>query len=223
MSDISLTLFDFGVLFVVGLSALLSFFRGFLREFISLAAWLGASVITLRTLPMVSHYLEPRVGSTVVASGIAAVAIFFTTLIAISMVSGLLLKLLKPGAKVGLFDNLAGLCFGVARGVLIVAIAYFIMGIVLLEKDFPKAVTASQARPYIARVATWVGTLTPSALDAVTAAPPGTADAPPAKVVKTIDDAVDDLPDADTPEDSMPSIEDLKQRIREENEKNDVR
>lgn len=222
MSDISLTLFDFGVLFVVGLSALLSFFRGFLREFISLAAWLGASVMTLRTLPMVSHYLEPRVGSTVVASGIAAVAIFFTTLIAISMVSGLLLKLLKPGAKVGLFDNLAGLCFGAARGVLIVAIAYFIMGIVLLEKDFPKAVETAYTRPSIARVAAWVGTLTPSALDAVTAAP-GTADATPAKVVKTIDDAVDDLPDADAPNDSMPSIEDLKQRLREENEKNDVR
>mgnify|MGYP003386388361 CR=1 FL=1 len=222
MADISLNIVDLGVLTIIGLSALMAFFRGFVREFISLASWVGASYVTLRTLPIVSKYLEPQVGSPVIATGIAAVAIFFITLILISIVTGLILKVLKPAAKVGLFDNLLGLCFGVARGTLMVAIAYYIMGIVIVEKDFPEAVKEAKSRPYIAQAATWVGTLTPTALNAITDKKSLNTDglkASGAKVIKALDEGAAALPDEDTPDETMPSIEDLQQRLREENEK----
>jgi len=226
MADITLNMVDLGVLTVIGLSGLMAFFRGFVREFISLASWVGASYVTLRTLPIVNQYLEPQVGSPVIATGIAAVAIFFITLILISIVTGLFLKLLKPAAKAGLFDNLLGLCFGVARGTLIVAIAYYIMGIVIVENDFPKVVKDAQSRPYIAKAAQWVGALTPKALDAITDKKPINTEAlknSAAKVVKALDDGAATLPDDDTPTSNLPSFEDLQQRLREENEKNNVR
>ena len=213
---------DLGVLTVIGLSGLMAFFRGFVREFISLASWVGASYVTLRTLPIVSKYVEPEVGSPVIATGIAAVAIFFTTLILISIVTGLFLKLLKPAAKVGLFDNLLGLGFGVARGTLMVAIAYYIMGIVIVEKDFPEAVKEAKSRPYIAQAATWVGTLTPTALNAITDKNPINTDALKQSadtVGKALDDGAAALPDDDAISNNRPSIEDLQQRLREENEK----
>lgn len=220
MADIALTTVDLGVLTIIGLSGLMAFFRGFVREFISLASWLGASYVTLRALPTVSKYLEPEVGSPVIATGIAAVAIFFITLILISIVTGLILKVLKPAAKVGLFDNLLGLCFGVARGTLIVAIAYYIMGVVIVEKDFPKAVLEAKSRPYIAQAATWVGTFTPQALNVITDKKPLNTDAlknSAGKVVKAIDDGAEALPDADTAPNNLPSFEDLQERLREEN------
>lgn len=222
MADITLNMVDLGVLTVIGLSGLMAFFRGFVREFISLASWVGASYVTLRALPIVSKYVEPEVGSPVIATGIAAVAIFFTTLILISIVTGLFLKLLKPAAKVGLFDNLLGLGFGVARGTLMVAIAYYIMGIVIVEKDFPEAVKEAKSRPYIAQAATWVGTLTPTALNAITDKNPINTDAlknSADRVGKALDDGAAALPDDDAISNNRPSIEDLQQRLREENER----
>jgi membrane protein required for colicin V production len=222
MADISLTMFDLGVLIIIGLSALMAFFRGFVREFLSLIGWLGASIITLRTLPLVSKALEPHIGSPVIATGIASVLIFFGALIVFSIISGFIIRVLKPGSKVGLFDNLLGLCFGVARGTLMVAIAYYILGVVLVEKDFPKAIKEAYTRPYIGQVAKWVGTFTPNALNVITDKKPLDGEAiknSGAKVVKIIEDAPSELPDAYDVKRNTPSIEDLQQRLREENEK----
>jgi membrane protein required for colicin V production len=229
MVETSMNIFDLGVLIIIGLSALLSFFRGFVREILSLGAWAGATIITLYTFPMASKVIEPHVKSDTIASGIASIGVFFIALILISIVTGLIIKFLKTGNEVGVLDNLVGLAFGVARGVLIVAIAYFVMTIVVVEKDYPAWVKESKSQPYVAKAAHWVAKLTPSYLDAIT----NKAD------TTKIEDAVDSAKhrnvlnhkdtsskgdiDADIPQSTLPSIEDLQQRIREENERNNVR
>ena len=58
-AQLNINMFDgivFGVLF---LSALVSFFRGFIREFISLLAWIGAALITLYLVEDVAKFLKP--------------------------------------------------------------------------------------------------------------------------------------------------------------------
>ena len=227
MVETSMNIFDLGVLTIVGLSALLSFFRGFMREVLSLGAWLGASVITLYTFPTVSKWIAPQVKSDVVASGLASMGTFFAALILISIFTSFVLKFTKSGSEVGVLDNVVGLCFGAARGILIVAIAYFVMTIVIVEKDYPDWVKHAKSRPYVAKVATWVGKLTPSYLNAIT-------DKAKRTTATSSDDASDSkphqphtlhLPRIGSPEDegnapsTMPSIEDLQERIREENEK----
>ena len=236
MTETALNMFDLIVLTVIGLSALLSFFRGFLREVFSLAGWVAASIITLRFLKPAAAYVRPHVGSEVVASGIASVGLFFITLILISIVTGMILKFLKPAAKIGLFDNLVGLCFGVARGILIVALGYFIMTIVLAEKDYPKWVKESKSRPHVAKAAKLIGDLTPEYLDKLTKG--GSKDASDEDLgeaakksvndmlkkidktrdgaVSTVDEVTDDI-DEETRK--IPTIEDLQKRIKEENEK----
>jgi membrane protein required for colicin V production len=224
MADVSLNMFDLGVLIIVGLSALLSFFRGFVRELTSLAAWIGASVITLRFMEPVSAWLKPQVHNDAIASAIASIGLFLVTLITISIAMGLILKVLKPGAKVGLFDNLVGLCFGVARGVLIVAIAYFVMSKFFVdEKNYPDVVKQAMSRPYVEKAANWVGTFTPSTLNAITDKKTPDADSlknSAAKISKALNGGSSTAPDEDSTTTHMPSIEDLQERIREENEKN---
>lgn len=220
MADVTLNMFDLGVLSIVGLSALMAFFRGFVREFLSLVGWLGASIITLRALPTVSKMLEPHIASPVIANGIASVLLFFGCVLVFSIISGFIIKVLKPGAKVGLFDNLMGLCFGSARGILMIAIGYHVMTAVLAEKDYPEVIKESLAAPSIAKVAKWVGTLTPEALKAITEKKAIDAD-----TLKNAGDSIKssleklpgNLPSDDDINHRTPSIEELQQRLREEN------
>ena len=223
MTDASMNLFDLGVLIIVGLSAMLSFFRGFVREVMSLGAWVGASIITLYAFPSVSKFIEPQVKSAVVASGLASMGTFFVVLILLSIVTSFILKFAKTGSEIGVLDNLVGLCFGVARGVLIVAIAYFVMTIVLVEKDYPDWVKTAKSRPYVAKAALWVGKLTPSYLNAVTDKGKAVledatkSDKEPSRA-SHIDRVRESGRDA-SEHSTLPSIEDLQERIREENEK----
>ena len=164
MLQTSLNIFDLGVLLIIGLSALLSFFRGFAREILSLGAWIGATVITLYTFPTVSKWIEPQVKSQMIASGLASLGVFIIALIFISIISGILIKFIKPSKEIGFIDNMVGLLFGVARGVLLVSIGYFIMTLVMSEKDYPEWVKDAATRPYVAESAHYVAKLTPTYL-----------------------------------------------------------
>ncbi len=241
MSEMSLNLFDLGVLLIVGLSALLSFYRGFVKEMLSLGSWIVASVVTLRFLEPVTQWVKPQVHSEPVAAAIAAIGLFLATLIGISIGTGLLLKALKPGDRVGLLDNLAGLAFGIARGLLIVGIAYFVMSKFFTdEKNYPKLVRNAITRPYVAECARWLGSLTPDYLDHVMKKKPEAHDDEENSTARDADDKEAGVrvirpskshqtkrPSSDEDSDadgySMPSIEDLQERIRKENEKHNVR
>lgn len=215
MVDSSVNLFDLGVLLIIGLSALLSFFRGFVREVLSLGAWMGATVVTLYLFPSVSEWITPQVKSPVIGSGLSSIGLFFVALIVISIFTGLILKFVKSGSEVGLVDNLVGLAFGVARGVLVVGILYFIATIVVVEEDFPPWVKEARSRPYVARTARYLGALAPDYLNNLLAQS------------KSGDDAAhphaqDPSQHEKKPSASMiPSIEDLQLRIHEENRRHE--
>ncbi len=229
-----LNLFDVTVLIVVGLSALLSFYRGFVREVLSLGSWLVASFVTLRFLEPATNLIKPQVNSQPIAVAVAAIGLFIITLILFSIATGLIVKALKPGDRAGLLDNLAGLCFGFARGALIVAIAYFVMSKFFTdEKNYPKLVREAATRPYVARAAHWLGTLTPDYLDHVmhqseTALKNATSESNINEQTKKVHDLMDsqrhtlDSEPDDEPKvekgSTLPSFDDLQNRIRNENE-----
>jgi membrane protein required for colicin V production len=230
--EITLNMFDLIVATVIGLSALLSFFRGFLREIFSLAGWAVAAIVTLRFLEPASGFVKPHVGSEVMASGIAAVGLFFITLVLVSVVSGLVLKFLKPAAKIGLFDNLAGLAFGVARGVLIIALGYFMMSVVIAEKNYPDWIKTSASKPYVERCTHWIAEFAPAYLDKIAGSKDKgelseetkkgvdaliqTFDSGKERIVEGAEDAAQTIEEKSS---ELPSMEDLQQRIKEENER----
>ena len=141
MAATSINMLDLGVLIIVGLSALLSFYRGFVREILSLGGWAVASVVTLRFLDPATDFIRPQIHSAAIAVAVAAISLFLISLILFSIATGMIIKFLKLGEKVGLLDNLAGLCFGAARGTLIVTIIFFVMTKFFTnEKDYPEIV-----------------------------------------------------------------------------------
>lgn len=163
--ETSFNLFDVAVLSIIGLSALLSFFRGFVREVLSLGAWVGASIITLYAFPDVAATLKPYVNSSVIASGLAAMGTFMLTLVVISIFNAMLMRLFKKGNEVGVLDNLLGLGFGVLRAGLLVSLGYYVVTIVIPENNYPEWLATSKTRPYVEKGAILIDKLAPGYLE----------------------------------------------------------
>ncbi len=156
---------DLAIFIIFGLSALLSFFRGFVREILSLGAWVGAAIITLYAFPTIAAQIQPHVKSSVIASGFAAMGTFMIALLSISLINAILMKFLRKGSDIGLLDNSLGLIFGVIRAALLVSLAYYIMSFMMAEKDMPEWVATSKSQPYLKTGAQILDKLAPAYLD----------------------------------------------------------
>ena len=150
-AQLSMNLFDAIVLGVLFLSALISFFRGFIRELLSLLAWVGAAFITLHFVVNVAEFLEPYVKKPMVAAIFATLGTYFVSLMVISLLSSILVRYLKTGTDVGAFDNLMGLFFGVVKGSLIIALGYFLASVVLgpNKEEYPEWITTAHSLPMV--------------------------------------------------------------------------
>lgn len=176
MVETSFNLFDMIVIAMIGLSALLSFFRGFVREILSLGAWVIASLITLYSFLDVAAMIEPQVSNAVVASGLAAMGTFIASLMLMGIINALLMRILKKGKDVGPLDNGLGLVFGVLRASLLLSFAYFAFSIVTSEDDMPDWIKYAKTRPYVAQGAEAIAKIAPDYLQAIA---PATADNAP--------------------------------------------
>ncbi|MBL8532134.1 MAG: CvpA family protein [Hyphomonadaceae bacterium] len=121
--DLSFTWFDFAALAVIGLSGVMAFARGLIREVFSIIAFIGAAIGAVFFADM----LRPAVESFTPLSGpLASVAagllIFLVVFIAITVIASSLAKRTHQSTEIGSFDRAAGLAFGVLRGVIVVAL-----------------------------------------------------------------------------------------------------
>src|SRR6185436_15629179 len=111
MVHASLSYFDAGVVAILALSCLFAFIRGFVKEMLSLGAWVGAGLITIYFFPDFAKRLEPSFKNPIVAAGMATLGLYITALLCFSIVNAIILKFLKEGSDVGILDNTFGLMF----------------------------------------------------------------------------------------------------------------
>ena len=123
MSGVQLTLFDIIAIVVVLLSALAALMRGFVREILGLASWLGAAIVAFLALPFVVPLVRPVIAGEALANGVAAVAVFLVALVALKMLSGMVVSAVE-GSAAGPLDKALGFAFGAARGVFVVCAVY---------------------------------------------------------------------------------------------------
>lgn len=166
-----LTYFDFAVFAILAASAALSFFRGLVREMLSLGAWLGAGMVTLYLFPKVAVVLEKQLHNTMIASGFAALLTFLVALIFISLIGSVVMKFVKPGSDIGLLDNGMGMLFGLARGGLVIAIGFYLFTLGVTKKDYPAWLHDAYTLPYVTRAATVVSKVAPAYLDDIAGKP----------------------------------------------------
>jgi membrane protein required for colicin V production len=97
--------------------------RGFMREVLSIAAWGIAALVTVYAFPRATAIAQQYVGNETASKGVAIIAVFLVTLLVISIVTVRISDMILD-SRVGALDRTLGFLFGLARGFLIVVIAY---------------------------------------------------------------------------------------------------
>lgn len=129
-----MTLFDFAVVAVVGLSVLLSLIRGFVREILALSAWVVAFLAANLLAGEVAVWLAGAIEDETWRLLAAFVCVFVVVLIAMSVLAIVVSKLIKS-AGLGVEDRLLGGIFGLARGLLVVMIVVLAAGLTSLPRQ----------------------------------------------------------------------------------------
>lgn len=144
-----LTIFDWVVITVVGLSGLLALFRGFIREVLSLMTWLIAAFVTINFFDDVKEMLAPHIPQKMLLLGLSTVGLFVLVLVACAILNSLLMRFLQAGSDISILDSAMGMLFGVARGLFILSLAYVMFAVVMPRDQFPDMVKHAKTLPVI--------------------------------------------------------------------------
>lgn len=135
------TVIDAIVAAVIVLSALLAFSRGFVREAMAIAGWIAAAIVAfvfapqaeplVREIPVLGDFL----GDSCEISMIAAFAgVFAISLVVVSLFTPLFSSLVQRSALGGIDQGL-GFLFGALRGIVLVAVAFFVYQAVMPSQE----------------------------------------------------------------------------------------
>lgn len=125
---------DYFLLAIITISALLSLWRGFVREALSLVSWITALWVAVLFFEDFSDWLTRWIDTPSVREVVAFAVLFVTTVLLGGLVNYLAGELVS---KTGLTatDRALGIVFGIARGVIIVAVLVLLAGLTSLPKD----------------------------------------------------------------------------------------
>jgi len=125
---------DYAIIGLIAISSIIGLFRGFIREAFSLLIWIVAIWVGLTFSREFSTFLDGIISYPSARIATAFAALFFVTLILGAMISYLLGELVRKTGLTG-SDRFAGMIFGIARGLVVVAIIIMLAGLTPLPED----------------------------------------------------------------------------------------
>jgi membrane protein required for colicin V production len=127
------TTFDWSVLAIVGLSTLLAFFRGVVRELIAVAAWVLGFIAAIAFTPALAAMLPSIDGYPAVPYILAFVLIIVGALVAGAAIAWPLTRAIRA-AGLGFVDRFLGSIFGFVRGAALVLAFVVVAGLTPLPR-----------------------------------------------------------------------------------------
>ena len=171
-----MTWVDVVILGGLGVSALVGVLRGFVREVLGIAAWVGALALAAWARPD----LQPKVLAWLpqhpaLAGPIAFTAVFLAALVVLLILTHLLSRAVHRIGLGGL-DRSLGLIFGLLRGAALVILAYILAQMVIPTEQWPSVVQRARSVPLAYQGAVWaVNWLPPADRPRITPPPSGPA------------------------------------------------
>ncbi len=125
---------DIVIIALIALSAILSLFRGFVKEALALATWLIALWVAMTFYEPLSQVIAGWI-SLVSAQKITAFAVLFIAVLLMGAVINYLAGKLVSKTGLSGTDKMLGVVFGVARGGVIVTILVLLAGLTPFPQD----------------------------------------------------------------------------------------
>ena len=139
---------DIVVAAVLLISAVIALFRGFVKETLTIAGWIGAIMITLYGYPHVAPLLTGVIAENWVASVVAASGLFLVSLVILTILSHMIASRVQ-GSMLGHLDRALGFVFGLVRGVALVSVVYLAGTFAWNEDDLPDEITDAKSLPVV--------------------------------------------------------------------------
>src|ERR1700743_427065 len=150
-----ITLLDIILIVIMLVSALLAMVRGFMREVLAITAWVLAAVATLysygKLLPLATSYFNSTVVATVAVVG----GVFLLTLLVVSVLT-IRISDMVLDSRVGALDRTLGFLFGLARGLIIIGVAYTFFDWLVPDRSKPDWVLHAKSKVVLSSTGDWL-------------------------------------------------------------------
>lgn len=123
-----MTSFDYAVIAIVLLSALVGWWRGFMYELFSLIGWVAAYIVARTYSALALPFVPVAVGAENMRAAVAFAALFIATLIVGALFAWFLARLAKFAGLSGM-DGKFGAIFGMLRGGMVVIALVWLGGL----------------------------------------------------------------------------------------------
>src|SRR6266508_1182511 len=155
-----ITLLDLILLIVMLVSGLLAMIRGFMREILSIAAWVIAAVATLYLYSRLLPYAKQYFNNDLVAAAAVVGGVFLGTLLVVSVLTVRVSDIVLD-SRVGALDRTLGFLFGLARGLIIVVVAFLFSAWLVPDRSQPGWIRTAKSRVVLQGTGQWLMSMLP--------------------------------------------------------------
>jgi membrane protein required for colicin V production len=155
-----ITPLDIILIGVMLVSALLAMIRGFMREILSIAAWVIAAIATLYAYSRLLPYARSYFSNDLIAAAVVIGGTFLGTLLIVSIITVRFSDMVLD-SRVGALDRTLGFLFGLARGLIIVVVAFMFFAWLVPARTQPAWVANAKSRVVLQSTGDWLISMLP--------------------------------------------------------------
>lgn len=160
-----MTQFDFLVLALLGISGVVGFTRGAVREIFALIALIVAAGLAIFGLPVFGPVFRDAVQPAWLGTAAALVAVFGVAFIALRLIGAGVARHVQSTQMVGFLDRSLGLLIGLARGLIVLGALFLMFNAATPEDLRPGWITGARTWPLAANMGRLLESLVPQGLD----------------------------------------------------------
>ena len=149
MEALGLNLADWFILIVLIASGIISFARGFTKEFLSLFLWIAAFIAAISLEYLATPQVNEFIGNEEISKIISYIVVFVVFIFVGGIVIKFISKLIKWSGASG-FDRFLGVLFGLTRGLIVLFVIFLLLPSGLKTTDL---ISNSKITPVIQKYA----------------------------------------------------------------------
>src|SRR5579883_1522303 len=139
---------DIILIVIMIFSGFLAMLRGLTREMLSIMSWALAALVTLLVYSNFRWEFRRIIDTPMLADGTLILVTFIGSLIIFSLITANISERVLD-SRVGAIDRTLGFIYGLVRGLVLVVIAYLIVGQIVERQNLPSWVKEARSLPLI--------------------------------------------------------------------------